>query len=141
MNLSVKVLETPEKPGNDFWDRDGLDDAASLLVERLRQMNPLPTGLFIAEDRLAAPLDAAIMNSRCFLNANGDGEGAVEIVSCNNERSQFAGMKHPPATIDITAPQPSGGSGWSAFFGRICHPHIHPERIRAMVEPCLVNPP
>ena len=102
-------------------------------------MNPLPTGLFIAEDRLAAPLDAAIMNSRCFLNANGDGEGAVEIVSCNNERSQFAGMKHPPATIDIRAAA-IGRLGVERLLWCICHPHIH-ERIRAMVEPCLVNPP
>jgi LacI family transcriptional regulator len=137
-NLNVKVLETREKRHNDLWNRDGLDEAALLLVERLRQMNPLPTGLFIAEDRLAAPLDAAIKNSGCFVSNNDDGEGCVEIISCNNERSQFAGMKHPPATIDIRAAT-IGRLGVERLLWRIGHPHVL-ERIRTMVEPCLVEP-
>jgi len=137
MNLNVEVLETPEKLGSDFWRRDGLDEAAALLVAQLRNMNPLPTGLFVAEDRLVAPLDAAIRSSGQF--GNGDGHASkFEMISCNNERSQFAGMKHPPATIDIRAAA-IGRLGVERLLWRVGNSGIR-ERIRSMVEPCVVEP-
>jgi LacI family transcriptional regulator len=138
MNLDVEVIEMAEKIGADFWQRDGLNDAAFSLVDRLQHLRPLPTGLFVAEDRLVAPLDAAIGRSGAFSASGGNGHAHLEIISCNNERSQFAGMKRPPATIDIRAAA-IGRLGVERLIWRAGNPNIH-ERIRSMVEPCLVEP-
>lgn len=148
------VLETSEQFSADFWQRDGLQSAVSLLVSRLARLQPRPTGLFIAEDRLVPLVDAAIKalgNSDGGSNGNGNhdngshGNGAhglltdssIDIVSCNNERSQFGKLQRVPATIDIRA-ESIGRLGVERLIWRLGNPEL-PERIRCMVEPVLID--
>jgi len=136
------VIETPEQTGSDFWQRDGLKSAASLLATRLAALEHRPTGLFIAEDRLVPMVDAALKsldhqhdgNSRS-LNSNGNRH--LEIISCNNERSHFAGLESAPATIDIRA-ESIGRLGVERLIWRLRNQDLR-ERIRCMVEPSLVE--
>jgi LacI family transcriptional regulator len=81
-------------------------------------------------------------------HANGDGNGkhsagqhgasSLDIISCNNERSHFAGLTVSPATIDIRA-DVIGRLAVERLIWRLRRPDL-PERIRCMVEPALVEP-
>ena len=135
----VQVIETSEQPGVDFWERDGLSKAADALARKLVESRNRPTGLFIAEDRLVPLVDAA-MRLYAPHQANDrhqDHSRSVDIISCNNERNHFAGLKVLPATIDICA-DAIGRLGVAQLNWRLSRPGL-PERIRCMVEPILVE--
>jgi DNA-binding LacI/PurR family transcriptional regulator len=161
---NVEIIQTIEEPGGDFWQRDGLSGAARSIAQRLASLKQPPTGLFIAEDRLVPLVDAALrlhgpprygIPSGDGMNGdgmNGDGTHAkahrngtngdplknhVEIISCNNERSHFAGLESIPATIDIRA-HSIGRLGVERLIWRLRNPDA-PERVRCMVEPALVE--
>ena len=139
VGVHVDVLETTEETGADFWQRDGLQAAASSLVERFARLNDRPTGLFIAEDRLVPRIDAQMRAAHLM---NGDAiprtTGAIDIISCNNERAQFIGMQRIPATIDICA-ESIGRLGVERLMWRVANPDLV-ERTRCMVEPFVVQP-
>jgi DNA-binding LacI/PurR family transcriptional regulator len=146
--VHADVLETPEPQTGDFWQRDGLDSAASVLAARLATLAQAPTGLFIAEDRLVPMVDAAMKALRAAHNGNGGGgdgggngnvypHGAVDIISCNNERAHFNRLNFVPATIDIRA-EAIGRLGVERLIWRLSNTDL-PERIRCMVEPRLVE--
>jgi LacI family transcriptional regulator, galactose operon repressor len=132
---NIEVITTPEQTSDDFWRRDGLAQAAHSLAQRLRDLDPKPTGLFIAEDRLVSALDAALP---LYGSWNGSGEPHVEIISCNNERPHLVGLHSKPATIDIRA-ELIGRHGVQRLMWRLQNPTV-PERIRAMIEPLLIEP-
>src|SRR5438552_6873601 len=129
----VEIIEAPEQHSDDFWQRDGLSSAARAIAERLAKSGSHPTGLFIAEDRLVPMFDAAV---RLHGASNGNGH-SVDIISCNNERSHFAGLESVPATIDIRA-DAIGRLGVERLIWRLRNPDLS-ERIRCMVEPMLVE--
>jgi DNA-binding LacI/PurR family transcriptional regulator len=156
----VQIIQTIEEPGADFWQRDGLSGAARSIAQRLAALKHRPTGLFIAEDRLVPLVDAALRlqgHRHNGIGINGDGikgDGAqhgsaqpgangdrsdnhVDIISCNNERSHFAGLESIPATIDIRADS-IGRLGVERLIWRLRNPDA-PERIRCMVEPTMVE--
>jgi DNA-binding LacI/PurR family transcriptional regulator len=135
LGIHVDVFETIERAGADFWQRDGLQDAAKFLVNRFSELENHPTGLFVAEDRLVPAIDTA-MNS--LAQSSGGPGASVDVISCNNETSQFVGMKRPPATIDIRA-ESIGRLGVERLIWRVANPELQ-ERIRCMVEPTLVQP-
>jgi LacI family transcriptional regulator len=130
----VELLEATEDRAQDFWSRDGLMLAGDALVDRLAALNPRPTAIFIAEDKLLPVVDAALARRgiRC-----GPGEG-LELISCNNERPHFTGLHTSPATIDIRA-ESIGRRGVEHLLWRLRHIDVD-ERIRKMVEPVLVVP-
>jgi DNA-binding LacI/PurR family transcriptional regulator len=138
----IEIIQTPEEKGADFWQRDGLGTAVASLADQLAKIRHRPTGVFIAEDRLV-PLVEAAMRLHGTRDGNGNGNGGhessetVDIISCNNERRHFAGLKVVPATIDIRA-DAIGRLGVERLIERLRRPDL-PERIRCMVEPTLVE--
>jgi DNA-binding LacI/PurR family transcriptional regulator len=133
IGAQVEALQASTDPHNDLWQNQDLATVADSLVHRLWQINPLPTGLFVAEDRLVPLIDAAL--SRRGRRVGSD----LEIVSCNNERPYLMGLSCIPATIDIRA-ESIGRRGVEQLVWRLRHPGVA-ERMRSMIEPVLVEPP
>ena len=133
----VEIIETREEPAGDFWQRDGLSSAARTLADRLAHSHARPSGLFIAEDRLVPLVDAAMRLYGAWNDPSRDPAHPMSIISCNNERSHFAGLQFVPATIDIRA-EAIGRLGVERLIWRLRCPDV-PERIRCMVEPVLVE--
>src|SRR5256885_9450035 len=140
----IEIIQTPEEKGSDFWQRDGLGTAVASLANQLTKIRHRPTGVFIAEDRLVPLVEAAMrLHGTSDGNGHGNGNGnheasdTVDIISCNNERRHFAGLKVVPATIDIRA-DAIGRLGVERLIERLRRPDL-PERIRCMVEPTLVE--
>jgi DNA-binding LacI/PurR family transcriptional regulator len=95
----------------------------------------VPTGLFIAEDRLLPAMDLALRARAARFG--GDGR-KFEIISCNNEQPHFVGLQDAPATIDIR-PESIGRLGVEQLLWRMRNLGV-PERVRVMVEPVLIEP-
>jgi DNA-binding LacI/PurR family transcriptional regulator len=104
------------------------------LAPRLLEIDPLPSGLFVAEDRLLHVLESTLIKRGMRVGPQRD----LEIVSCNNERPYLIGLENMPATIDIRA-ESIGRRGVEQLLWRIANPNV-PERVRCMVEPILVEP-
>ncbi|HEY7086936.1 MAG TPA: LacI family DNA-binding transcriptional regulator [Tepidisphaeraceae bacterium] len=124
----------PSDPQSDLWQNSNLGRLAESLVDRLMQLTPMPTGLFIAEDRLVPLVDQVLSRRGVRLGSGRD----AEIVSCNNERPYLIGLSAQPATVDIRA-ESIGRRGIEQLIWRLRHPNV-PERIRSMIEPILVEP-
>jgi DNA-binding LacI/PurR family transcriptional regulator len=127
---------------DDYWRGDGAAVAARGLVKQFVRLDPRPTGLFVAEDRLLPTVDLALAahglrTCRAGGGATDDG-AAVDVVSCNNERPYLIGLAAPPATIDIRA-EAIGRRGVDQLLWRMNNTAV-PERIHALVEPLLVEP-
>ena len=126
------VFEAPANHANDYWGDDGLTSAAERLVAQILAAAPMPTGLFIAEDRVLPAIDRA-------LRARGIRPGTdVEVVSCNNEQPHYAGLAALPARIDIR-PEAIGRRGVEQLVWRMRNTDL-PERVRVMVDPVLIEP-
>jgi DNA-binding LacI/PurR family transcriptional regulator len=129
----ARVLQVAEQRGGDLWRADGLRNAARQLVEQLVTLDPKPTGLFVAEDRLLPAIDAAL----CMRGMAAPGQ-PFDLISCNNERPHLAGLHCTPATIDIRA-ESIGRRGVEQLLWRLRNPEL-PERVRIMIEPELIEP-
>jgi LacI family transcriptional regulator len=164
---TCRVIEAPATVAGDYWCADGLASAAESIVDRLLDGTAMPTGLFVAEDRLLPVIDRALRargirhGAVASLNGNGNGNGhsngngkrngngnghadasadpAVEIISCNNEQPHYAGLTTQPARIDIR-PEAIGRRGVEQLLWRIRTGNDVPERIRVMVDPVLIEP-
>lgn len=134
--MTATVINAAEQTSTPFslQSADGWMKAAKLVVDRLRQIDPRPTGLFVAEDQFLPGIDAALQAHGL---STGPG-GAVQIISCNNERPYLAGLRTEPATIEINAES----IGWRAveqLVWRVRNPDVA-DRIRTMVAPTLIEP-
>jgi DNA-binding LacI/PurR family transcriptional regulator len=136
--VDAQIFEASERPSPDFWRGDGLPAAANHLVAQLLAADPVPTGLFIAEDRLLPAVDLALRTRGAAAAAKSGPAPGLEIVSCNNEQPHFVGLQVTPATIDIR-PESIGRLGVEQLLWRMRHPDV-PERVRVMVEPVLIEP-
>ena len=126
------VFEAPAGHANDYWGADGLTSAAQTLVEQVLATAPMPTGLFIAEDRSLPAIDRA-------LRARGIRPGTdVEIVACNNEQPHYATLSAQPARIDIRS-EAIGRRGVEQLVWRMRNADVA-ERVRVMVDPTLLEP-
>jgi len=135
----VSVLVAPLDPRGDYWLSADLPSLADALVDRLLQLDPRPTGLFIAEDRLVGVIDAALLRRGLRLGPdNGRGTDGFDVISCNNERRYLIGLNPMPATIDIRA-ESIGRRGVEQLLWRMSRASV-PERVRTMIEPVLVEP-
>jgi LacI family transcriptional regulator len=131
---SAVFIEEPEERCHDIWQYDGLAGAAEKLVSRLLQLAPMPTGLFVAEDRLLPAIDAALVRH----GVDPRELSAVDVVSCNNERPHLIGLRVAPSTIDIRV-ESIGRRAVEQLLWRMRHPTFA-ESIRMMIEPVLVAP-
>lgn len=129
----VNTLQTGAEPGGELWQDLALASHVQGLIGRLAALDPRPTGLFLSEDRLLPLVDALLARRGLSIGAGRD----VEIISCNNERPYLMGLSAAPATIDIRA-ESIGRRGVEQLVWRLRHPDVR-ERMRAMIEPCLVE--
>jgi LacI family transcriptional regulator len=126
------VFEAPADHPNDYWGADGLASAAQTVVEQLLLTAPMPTGLFVAEDRLLPAIDRA-------LRVRGVRPGMdVDVVACNNEQPHYATLATQPARIDIR-PEAIGRRGVEQLVWRMRNADVA-ERVRVMVDPALIEP-
>lgn len=128
------VLEASDYRAGDLWRSDSLVSSADMMVEQLLALSPRPTGLFVAEDRLVPAVEASLS----LHDVNATPGGDVELISCNNEQPHLLSLRTVPATIDIRA-ESIGRRGVEQLVWRLSRPQSS-ERIRAMVEPVLVEP-
>ena len=112
--------------------RHGVQSAAQI-AEEIAQASPLPTGLFIAEDRQVIPLVLELRKQGLTLGPDG-----IELISCNNEQPYLAGLEPTPATIDIRI-ETIGFRGVEMLMSRI-QGNSPAERIRTLVDPILIEP-
>ena len=128
------ILEAPAGDhGSDYWRGGGLTSAAEAIVRQIVGTTPMPTGLFIAEDRLLPEIDRA-------LRARGIRPGTeIEVISCNNEQPHYVGLAAQPARIDIRA-EVIGRLGVEQLLWRVTNGLDVAERIRVMVDPVLIEP-
>lgn len=136
LGAHVETLIGPVDHPHDLWEARDLPHRAELLVKRLVELDPRPTGLFVAEDRQVTALDAALRQHGLRIGSHAD----VEIISCNNERPHLMSLRPTPATIDIRT-ECIGRRGAELLISRLNNHHNGgTERLRTMVEPVLVEP-
>jgi DNA-binding LacI/PurR family transcriptional regulator len=131
---SAFSIEETEERCQDLWQQDRVAAAADRLVRRLLEQRPMPTGLFVAEDRLLPVIDAAMVRHGSDLGAL----SGLDVVSCNNERPHLMGLRVAPATIDIHV-ESIGRRAVEQLIWRMRN-GLSPERVRMMIEPTLVPP-
>src|SRR5581483_9874705 len=67
----VDVLEATEESHSGLWSSDGLMNLGDVLVQRLTEMTPRPTAIFVSEDRLLPVVDVALTRRGiCFGNGS-----------------------------------------------------------------------
>lgn len=130
----AEIFDAVQPGTGDYWSGDGLAAAADRLVARVVESTPMPTGLFVEEDRLLPMIDAALRARGVRPGPGGD----VEIISCNDERPHYAGLASLPARVDIR-PEAVGRRGVEQLVWRMRNPGLA-ERVRVMVEPALIEP-
>jgi DNA-binding LacI/PurR family transcriptional regulator len=130
--IDARVVEVPEPENADAWCSIGLAHTAERLVNELLSNTPVPTGLFILEDRLLPGIDAALVARGLRVGRGKD----VEIISCNNEREYIPGLPRP-ATLDLRA-DVIGRRGVELLLWRMKHPSLG-ERVSLLIEPELVE--
>lgn len=107
--------------------------AVELLVQRYLAAANKPTGLFVLEDCLLPVLQTTL--SKYGLDY-GPGTN-LDLISCNNERQYFVGLKYAPATIDIRT-ESIARRGVEQMLWQLTHPDSQ-DRVRFTVEPVLVQ--
>jgi DNA-binding LacI/PurR family transcriptional regulator len=130
--IDARVVEVPEAESADVWCSIGLARTADRLVNELLSSGPVPTGLFILEDRLLPVVDAALAARGLRAGRGKD----VEMISCNNERAPVPGLYHP-ATLDLRA-DVIGRRGVELLLWRMRNTDFS-ERVSLLIEPELVE--
>lgn len=102
------------------------------LIERLVEIHPRPTGLFVANDMMTAMAYKSLRSRGLTPGTN------VEIVSCNNELSYLVGLDPRPATIDIGA-EMIGRRTVEQLLRRIRKPD-ETRQVQIAISPVLVTP-
>ena len=130
----AEIFDAATQTGADYWSGNGLAAAADQLVASVVGATPMPTGLFVEEDRLLPMIDRGLRVRGVRPGPGGD----VEIISCNDERPHYAGLASLPARVDIR-PEAVGRRGVEQLVWRMRNPGLA-ERVRVMVEPALIEP-
>lgn len=102
------------------------------LVQQMFNAENRPTGLFVLEDCLLAILQNVLDKFGIDYGSGGE----LELISCNNERQYFMGLRHVPATIDIRT-EVIARRGVEQMLWRLEHDNSA-ERVRFTIEPALV---
>ena len=99
------------------------------LVNKLCQMNPRPTALFVESDILVAPIYQALTAAGVAPQRD------IEIITCNNERP-YLSMVEPKLTVVDIQPQVIGRRTVDQLLWRVANANAPAMRI--MVSPVLV---
>ena len=100
-------------------------------VERLLELSPRPTGVFVSDD-LYTTIVYRILGERGVQPGTD-----MEIISCNNEKSLIEALSPRPATVDLFHQQ-VGRRAVEQLFWRLQHPDE--PRSQVLIEPKLVLP-
>ncbi|MFT3789229.1 MAG: LacI family DNA-binding transcriptional regulator [Tepidisphaeraceae bacterium] len=128
--VQVDRLERNRPDTSQYWPAHSAD-AVSQIVAEFVGLPEKPTGIFVADDMQTAMLQPALQAAGVKM-----GPGAVEIISCNNERPYLIGLNPRPATIDIRV-EAIGRRGVEQLAWRLEHPAVL-ERLATAIEPMLV---
>jgi DNA-binding LacI/PurR family transcriptional regulator len=128
----VHVLEQPRKTVANYW-QEHAPEAVEFLVQRYLDLDPRPTGVFVADDMQVALIQPALQRRGVVL-----GPGGVEIISCNNEKPYLVGLEPKPAEIDIRV-ESIGKRAIDQLIWRLGHQGVA-ERIVTTIEPFVVPP-
>jgi LacI family transcriptional regulator len=129
----IAVQQPFETGAGDYWHKFSTE-AVERLVRQFLEVNPRPTGLFVADDMQVALLQPALQSHGVEI-----GPGKTELISCNNERPYLVGLSPRPAVIDIRV-ESIGRRGVEQLLWRLVRPDV-PERVIATIEPFVVPSP
>jgi LacI family transcriptional regulator len=111
------------------YDRAALDS----LVEAFLQLNPRPTGIYVADDFQTAMVQPALIEHGIKV-----GPGGVEILSCNNEDAYLMGLSPRPVSIDIRV-ESVGRRAVDQLMWRAEYPSFE-DRVISLIEPRISTP-
>jgi len=124
-----QVLSTVRIPSRGDVLRDA---AAGYFLEAWNALPKKPTGLFVAEDWLLAPIYAAAAKAGIRIGSD------LQVVSCNNDRVRLEGLDPQPATIDVHFDR-AAYRGVQLLNYRLTSKSFD-DRARILLEPTLVLP-
>jgi DNA-binding LacI/PurR family transcriptional regulator len=128
------VLTIPESPADRLGQAPISNEIGEAIVDRLMQIAPKTTGLFVAEDRMLPAIYTALGRRGISIGPDKD----IEIISCNYEQPHFLNLRPNPASIDIR-PEAIGECGVNRLLWKIRHPDSG-ERMKIMIEPIVIEP-
>jgi LacI family transcriptional regulator len=128
---TVQMIEQRREPSPDYW-RTHSAESVEALVRRYAQLDPRPTGVFVADDMQVAMIQPEMQKQGVEI-----GPGKVELISCNNEKPYLIGLTPRPAVIDIRAGS-IGKRGVEQLVWRLDRGGM-PERIITAIEPYVVT--
>ena len=129
--VALDVLTSREPGGSEAAPSNGTA-LAEKLVKDLKRKRPRADGVFVPSD-----FETAIIHPLLLKHGLMPGKD-FQLISCNNEHSQLAGLDPRPATIDIRF-ETIGRLGVDQLLWRIANRAV-PGRARTTVEPVLVLP-
>ena len=129
--VECDLVETARDNDNAYWRQFAISTAEDL-AKRFAELNPRPTGVFVADDMQVAIVQPALQRAGITI-----GPGEVEIISCNNERPYLIGLSPKPAEIDIRV-EAIGYRGVERLLWRLNNRTV-PERILTAVEPIVLD--
>ncbi len=127
---SATVLSDPDSDKMSQEQQDS-QEYIDMLIGRLIDLSPRPTGLFVPRDPLA------IKVYRSLRDRGVEPGRDIAVISCDNNVI-LAGLNPKPATIDVR-PEVIGARAVDQLIWRMENPHA-PLRSVALVEPRLVPP-
>ena len=128
----VDRLEQRSEDNGEYWHHHSAQ-SVERLVRQFLQLDPRPSGIFVAEDMQVASLQPALQAQGVKIERNG-----VEIISCNNEQPYLVGLTPRPAVIDIRV-EAIGRRAVDQLLWRLEHPDV-PERMITAIEPLVIPP-
>ena len=111
--------------------QEDTQEKIDLLVQKLLELTPRPTGLFVPRDTVAVKVYRSLRNQGVEPGKD------ITIISCDNN-TILSGLSPRPATIDIR-PDVIGSRAVDQLIWRMEHPST-PVRSICLVEPRLILP-
>ena len=129
-SASISAVEQTRQVVPEYW-REHSPAAVESIVEQYLDLDPRPTGIFVADDMQVAMIQPALQRRGVDISP-----GKVEIISCNHEEPYLVGLIPRPAVIDIRV-ESIGRRGVEQLLWRLEHTEV-PERIITTIEPHVV---
>ena len=134
IGITSHILSTDELPTGDRWSTKSLMRVAEDLVDQLLSLSPVPSGMFIFDDRLLAVVESTLADRGLRTGPFGD----VEIISCNSDRTSLpSSCDDRLATIDLRS-EVVGRRGLEQLIWRMNNPECS-ERMSLLIEPELIS--
>jgi DNA-binding LacI/PurR family transcriptional regulator len=128
---TIQMIEQKREASPDYW-RAHSGESVKAIVQRYLQLDPRPSGVFVADDMQVAMIQPELQQQGVVI-----GPGKVELISCNNEKPYLIGLSPTPAVIDIRAGS-IGKRGVEHLLARLRRSQIT-ERIITAIEPFVIS--